>query len=91
MRNTLPRKPKKNETAIVNLDSTRGRGTHWVCYKKYGNTVQYFDSFGDLRPPLEMMEYFKGCAVIYNYDRKQKLNTVVCGHLCLEFLLHGIQ
>lgn len=34
MRDTLPSSPKENESAIVNLDSSFGNGTHWVCYKK---------------------------------------------------------
>ena len=27
-------KPQKNETEIINLDSTKGSGTHWVGYCK---------------------------------------------------------
>ena len=91
MRNALPLKPRCNESAVVNLDSSAGQGTHWVCYKKRGNTVHYFDSFGNLRPPLEIVKYFKGCKVFYNYNRKQSFDSVVCGHLCLEFLVNGLQ
>lgn len=58
MRDALPRgKPRKNERAVVNLDGRAGRGTHWVAYKKEGNRVAYFDSFGDLKPPAELIEY----------------------------------
>lgn len=49
MRDSLPRTlPRKYESGIVNLDSTKGPGTHWVAYKKRGNNVKYFDSFGNL-------------------------------------------
>ena len=35
MRNTLPpNRPLYNESAIINLDDSRGPGTHWVAYKK---------------------------------------------------------
>lgn len=92
MRDNLPKKPLKNECAVVNLDSIRGPGTHWVCYRKIGKNVYYFDSFGNLRPPLELMSYFNrsgNVKVTYNHARFQKFNTTNCGHLCLEFLLYN--
>lgn len=58
MRNSLPKKPFPKELAIVNLDDKNGKGTHWVAYKKYGHRVTYFNSFGDLKPPKELMKYF---------------------------------
>ncbi|DAC80284.1 TPA_asm: adenain [Bos-associated insect adintovirus] len=87
MRNQLPTAPYKWESGIVNLDDCNGPGTHWVAYRKKGNQVEYFDSFGDLRPPLELQEYF-GCnsKISYNYDRYQNYGTYNCGHLCLKFL-----
>lgn len=86
MVDALPKKPWKNESAVVNLDKSSGPGTHWVGYKKRGNQVIYFDSFGDLKPPLELVRYFKGCEIKYNYERVQNYNTFICGHLCLKFL-----
>lgn len=90
MRNELPKTIRTNESAVINLDTTEGPGTHWVCYRKRGDTVNYYDSFGNLRPPLELMRYFNtggsSVNVRYNYDRQQTPDTVVCGHLCLSFL-----
>jgi len=88
MRDKLPRGgPRKSESGIVNLDSSSGEGTHWVAYRKTGNSVKYFDSFGNLRPPLELENYFgPDVKIEYNYKRKQNLNSVVCGHFCLKFL-----
>jgi len=31
LRDTLPKKPKLNECAIMNLDDTYENGTHWVA------------------------------------------------------------
>lgn len=91
MRDTLPNKPNKCESAIVNLDSVQGRGTHWVAYTKRDNIVYYFDSFGNLRPPPELVRYFgSGVQVSYNYDRKQSFNSVQCGRLCLKFLKNNV-
>lgn len=87
MKDKLPPKIMKNETGIVNLDNASGPGTHWVCYKKLFNTVYYFDSFGNLPPPQELLHYFRPAKnVFYNFNRQQPDNTEVCGHLCLEFL-----
>lgn len=86
MRDNLPTRPHYNESAIVNLDSLHGEGTHWVAYKKRGNRISYFDSFGNLSPPLELIKYFRDCEIKYNHDRYQNFNAINCGHLCLEFL-----
>lgn len=87
MRNDLPKLgPRKNESAIINLDDKEGPGTHWVAYKKVNNKVIYFDSFGDLQPPKDLMDYLGVGRVLYNHKRYQKYDTVVCGHLCLKFL-----
>lgn len=89
MRDTLPRsEPWKYECGIINLDNQIGSGTHWVAYYKNFNTIKYFDSFGDLRPPKEVLSYL-GNNITYNYDTCQKINTFNCGHLCLNFLLNS--
>lgn len=75
MRNTLPKLPKKNKSGIVNLDSVEGRETHLMAYRKYGNEVQYFDSFGNLEPPKEPIQYLKYCKKKYNIDSYQQFNT----------------
>lgn len=85
MRNKLPSKSKDIECGIVNLDSSENDGTHWVAYVKLFENCAYFDSFGDLKPPLELAKYLK-YRITYNYCRYQDFNTSNCGHLCLKFL-----
>jgi len=85
-RDKLPRRAKNQECAVVNLDIEIGTGTHWVAYKKIGKQVKYYDSYGNLTPPVELQKYFNGCNIEYNYERHQKYNTINCGHLCLKFL-----
>lgn len=86
MRDTLPSTgPLKNEAAVVNTDSVKYSGKHWVAFKKRGTTVIYFDSYGNLRPPLELQYYLKNCKIYYNHDVYQRAGYR-CGHLCLEFL-----
>lgn len=86
MLNELPKRPFRNECGIVNLDRSDGAGTHWVAYYKKGSQVEYFDSYGNLRPPCEIVNYL-GDNITYNYNKYQKNNSVICGHLCLDFLL----
>lgn len=87
MRNELPKKVWKYETGIVNLDT--GRGTHWTGYIKRNNEALYFDSFGNLRPPKEVVSYLRSagpCLIRYNYERQQSFTDFNCGHLVLKFL-----
>lgn len=86
-RNTLPKRPKCDECAIVNLDSTTNNGTHWVAYINIANVVQYSDSFGNLESPSELAAYFgRDVEIFYNNDSCQTYNQTNCGHLCLKFL-----
>lgn len=91
MRDALPiGGPWKREAIILNLDDSRGAGTHWVCFRKEGNKVIYFDSYGDLRPPIELEKYLAGSLLSYNKTNYQSVHTEseICGHLCLAFLLN---
>lgn len=85
MRDNLPKKPHRNECAIVNLDSEAGPGTHWVTYYKKGAAIFYFDGYGNLQPPKELVAYL-GDNIRYNYESFQTYDTIICGHLCLIFL-----
>ncbi len=82
MRNEL-KSPKRNESAILNLDTKRG--THWVAYVKRGNVAIYFDPFG-LPPPVELIRYLKNTRLFYFTDQVQRLTDTNCGQLCLKFL-----
>lgn len=85
MLDSLPKRPRKKECGIINLDVSAGDGTHWVAYYKNNNEKEYFDSFGNLQPPLELVKYL-GSNIKYNYNQHQKFNTFNCGHLSLKFL-----
>jgi len=88
LRDTLPKKPKRNERTIMNLDDTSGNGTHWVARFKSGNDKFYFDSFG-LPPPTELNNYLNS-DVFYPTEQLQPRQEVLCGHLCL-FVLKEMQ
>jgi hypothetical protein len=86
MRDCLPKHPRVKECAIINLDESKNQGTHWVAYAKDGNYCEYFNSFGDIKPPLELITYLNDYDILYNYKQFQKFSSVNCGHLCLKYL-----
>lgn len=88
MRDKLLRKKKRNrECWILNHGSSSTDGTHWTALAKINNTAFYFDSFGKLPPPFEVIEYLgSDIHLFYNSKKYQKYGTVICGHLCLRFL-----
>ena len=85
MRDSLPKKPFQTECGILNLDKSSGNGTHWTAYYKNHSNILYFDSFGNLQPPKELVDYL-GSNIKFNYESYQTYDTFICGHLCLLFL-----
>lgn len=52
----------------------RGKMNVWskimTCYVKNGKNVYYFDSFGKLAPPLELIRFLgSDCNIYYNADQ----------------------
>lgn len=93
MRDDLPHTgARKRERGVVNLDSSAGKGTHWVAYDASPHKLLYFDSYG-LPPPIEMVHYLrKGhptAPLQYNSWPIQNSNDgPICGHLSMHVLRH---
>lgn len=89
MRNTLPNKPKINECGIINLNKSSENGSHWTAYIKKDNYVEYFDSFGNSNPPLELQKYFNNINNIWlNKNHTQTIHDPpVCGFECINWLI----
>lgn len=87
MRDTLPRRPHQIESLVLNHDESKNQGSHWTAMVKIANNAYYFDSYGNLPPPFELINYLGAKTRLkYNYHNYQKFNTIVCGQLCLKFL-----
>ncbi|KAJ8869398.1 hypothetical protein PR048_028388 [Dryococelus australis] len=63
--------PKHSESVVVNLDMTKGPGTHWTAYRKNSNPFEYFDSFGNLCTPPELRKYLDDGKMTYSYETEQ--------------------
>ena len=83
-RDALPKRSRKGECCILNLDDSLGGGSHWTawyaCAYARGGVHYYFDSFG-IQPPVELVEYLKP-PIFYNTEEVQPRDQVFCGHLC---------
>lgn len=93
MIDTLPDRILNTERVIVNLDKYGGIGTHWIAYIKRGRKIWYFDPIGSLQPPRELIKYWKKqdkVEIYYNPERLQRINSDICGHLCLLFLANQL-
>ena len=84
MRDELVGKPKANECGIINTNVSSGKGFHYVCYFKKGNSKIYFDSFG-MKPLIQIRKYL-GKNILYSTFRIQKLEDTNCGQLALYVL-----
>ena len=88
-REKLPKSSFSKEAIIINLDDAENPGTHWVALRKYKPDMAiYFDSYGNLPPPKEILSYLKNCKILYNTINFQGRFANICGHLCLEFLIN---
>lgn len=96
MRDELTKKKKKkkkndltssSECWILNHGSSRTNGTHWTALARFHNMAFYFDSFGKLPPPFEVIDYLdSNIKLYYNVKQYQNYGSSICGHLCLRFL-----
>jgi hypothetical protein len=88
-RDNLPFTIRNDESGVINLDSSSGPGTHWVCYfNRQGlKHVYYFDSYG-LPPPEEIKKYLhtSNKQILYNTGEIQQIGTNLCGVYCVHFI-----
>jgi len=74
--------------AIINTDKTGYPGKHWVAiYVPNKNTIEYFDSFGEL-PNANIGRYLLKFENIHmNKSIIQSLLSNVCGNYCIYFVI----
>ena len=77
-------------TFIINLDDSKGNGTHWIAILCDPEYCLYFDSYGAYPPKtlLKQLKYYK--TIYYNKFIIQSLSSILCGFYCMAFL-HYLQ
>jgi hypothetical protein len=75
----------QNGIYIVNLDESKGSGTHWVGLIHFPKYCLYFDSYGVL-PIKELIKYCKSPDIYYNSFIIQDEYSVLCGWFCIGFI-----
>ena len=81
----------KPQLVIVNTDPSNSKGEHWVAIFFEGNSVNFFDSFGqkvssygeEIVNFIDRYSNINQC--ISSTKRVQPLHTDICGELCLYF------
>ena len=81
---------------IVNLDDSRGPGTHWIALGIFKNTVEFFDPLGcDFlnwpNLPIGLLNYIFKISfdkTVIRINRLQSSKSAVCGLYCIFYVMH---
>ena len=82
---------KNNQSTIINLQDSDKSGTHWVSYKKIGNKVFYFDSYGVAHVADVIKNQYPNHKFICNIYRIQSIDSNQCGRFCILFVKSNIK
>lgn len=78
---------QKNTALIVNLDSSRGPGTHWCAIiRAYNNHYIWFDPFA-IEAPQQISDIC-GPDLFFCTTRIQDMDSNLCGYFCIAFIYH---
>ena len=82
---------KNNQSTIINLQDSDKKGSHWVSYKKIGNKMFYFDSYGVAYTPDIIKNQYANHKFICNIYRIQSMDSNQCGRFCILFVRGNIK
>ena len=82
---------KNNESTNINLQDSDKKGSHWVSYKKIGNKIFYFDSYGVAFIPDIIKNQYPKHKFICNIYRVQSIDSNQCGRFCILFVKSNIK
>ena len=86
--NMFPKYIKRGQVFILNTQSSRKSGEHWVAFAKLNNgTLIYYDSYA--RNKSELSKYWKNRKMVNanKTDRDQSYKSEECGSRCIAFLI----
>ena len=82
---------KNNQSTIINLQDSDKKGNHWVSYKKIGDKMFYFDSYGVAYIPDIVENQYPNHKFICNIYRIQSIDSNQCGRFCILFVRGNIK
>ena len=89
----LPKHCEQPAALICNLDPHNQPGSHWVAIYIENDIGEYFDSYG--LPPLNknIVSFLQNNCQEWKFrnEELQAINSDVCGHYCIWYLLQKIQ
>ena len=88
-RDTLPKALDRPSGIVVNLDTIKGEGTHWVAIYFTEHGVEYFDPLGFPPTKSDIIEFLITHTeedILFNSYPVQDLNSSSCGLFCVYFL-----
>jgi hypothetical protein len=90
---TLPKLSKSKPYAIVNVDTSKQPGSHWIacCHTTSktgsGSKMLIYDSFGRKTKSLMSNVFKKYKTIDSDHDVEQKDSEQNCGSRCISFLM----
>ena len=82
---------RNNQSTIVNLDYSSGKGTHWISYKRINDKIFYFDSYGVAYIPDIIKKQYPKHKFICNIYRIKSIYSNQCGSYCILFVKADIK
>ena len=82
---------KNNQSTIITLQDSDKSGSHWVSYKRIGNKIFYFDSYGVAYVPDIIKKQYPKDKFICNIYRIQSIDSVQCGRFSILFVKSNIK
>ena len=88
--------PKIQKYYIVNLDLSRGPGTHWIALGIFRETIEFFDPLGCEvlnwpNLPVGLLKFLFRASfkkTIVRIERLQSDKSVQCGLYCVFYIMH---
>ena len=85
-----------NGYVVVNLDDSRGPGTHWIALGIFSDTIEFFDPLGcDFlnwpNLPVGLLKFLFRSSfekTIVKIQRLQSSKSSVCGLYCIFYIMH---
>ena len=77
---------KNNQSTVINLQDSDKKGSQWVSYKRIGNKIFYFDSYGVAYIPDIIKNQYPKHKFICNIYRIQSMDSNQCGRFCILFV-----